>query len=185
MIIAQAKRRENIAEYLLYMWQVEDMIRASKFDIEVIVKNIISRYNLDEQGHNDCRDWYENLIKMMELEHVKERGHLQINKNVLIRLADLHQQLLKSPKFPQYGSQFYQALPYIVELRSRTPKEQQVGELETCFSALYGILLLRLQGKTISKDTQKAVDNISYFIGLLAAYFKKDEEKPLFDDDEQ
>ena len=32
MIIARQKRKENIAEYLLYMWQVEDLIRANKFD---------------------------------------------------------------------------------------------------------------------------------------------------------
>lgn len=110
---------------------------------------------------------------MMELEHVKEKGHLQINKNVLIRLNDLHAQLLKSPKFPQYGAQFYQTLPYIVELRSKSKPEEQVGELETCFNALYGILMLRLQGKEISEGTQKAVAQISYFIGMLAAYFKK------------
>ena len=50
-------------------------------------------------------------------------------------------------------------------------------------NALYGILMLRLQGKEISEGTQKAVAQISYFIGMLAAYFKKDEEKPLFEDD--
>ena len=34
MIIAQQKRKENIAEYLLYMWQVEDMIRKKLKEIE-------------------------------------------------------------------------------------------------------------------------------------------------------
>ena len=29
MITASAKKRENIAEYLLYMWQIEDLIRAN------------------------------------------------------------------------------------------------------------------------------------------------------------
>ena len=183
MLIAQAKRKENIAEYLLYMWQVEDMIRANHFDIEEIDKNIISRFNLDDKSSKETREWYENLLKMMELEHVKEKGHLQINKNVIIRLTDLHLQLMKSPKYPQYGAQFYQALPYIVELRSKASKDEQVGELETCFNALYGILLLRLQGKEISEATQKAIAQISYFIGLLAAYYKKDEENPLFEDD--
>ena len=145
--------------------------------------NIISRLPIDDKVKAEVKDWYESLIKMMELEHVKEKGHLQINKNVLIRLNDLHAQLLKSPKFPQYGAQFYQTLPYIVELRSKSKPEEQVGELETCFNALYGILMLRLQGKEISEGTQKAVAQISYFIGMLAAYYKKDEEKPLFEDD--
>lgn len=80
MIIAQAKRKENIAEYLLYMWQVEDTIRAYHFDIDEIDKNIISRFQVDDETKAKIKDWYENLIKMMELEHVKEKGHLQINK---------------------------------------------------------------------------------------------------------
>ena len=29
MKIASQKRKENIAEYLLYMWQIEDIIRAN------------------------------------------------------------------------------------------------------------------------------------------------------------
>ena len=29
MDIAQAKRRENIAEYILYLWQLEDLLRAA------------------------------------------------------------------------------------------------------------------------------------------------------------
>ena len=31
MDIAQAKRRENIAEYILYLWQLEDLLRALHF----------------------------------------------------------------------------------------------------------------------------------------------------------
>ena len=34
MIIAQKKRKENIAEYLLYMWQIEDLIRATGVSAE-------------------------------------------------------------------------------------------------------------------------------------------------------
>ena len=36
MIIAQQKRKENIAEYLLYLWQVEDLLRACHLDIDTV-----------------------------------------------------------------------------------------------------------------------------------------------------
>ena len=101
-----------------------------------------------------------------------------------MRLADLHDQLLKSTKYPEYGAEFYRTLPFIVELRSKTPEGQQVGELETCFNALYGTLLLKLQGKEVSRDTQVAIAQISHFIGILAAYFKKDEQSPLLGEEE-
>ena len=38
MIIASQKKKENIAEYLLYMWQIEDLIRVYKLDIDAIQK---------------------------------------------------------------------------------------------------------------------------------------------------
>lgn len=47
-------------------------------------------------------------------------------------------------------------------------------EIETCFNALYGILMLRLQGKEISEDTQQAVAQISKFLALLSHYYKLD-----------
>lgn len=185
MIIAQAKRRENIAEYLLYMWQVEDMIRAFNLDIDLIKKNIIDHYDVDEQQRKAIVDWWEGLVMMMQHEGKQQQGHLQVNINTLNTLADLHDKLLKNAaKYPEYGAEFYRTLPFIVELRSKTPQDQQAGELETCFNALYGTLLLKLQGKPVSKDTQVAIAQISHFIGVLAAYYKKDEEKPLFEDEQ-
>ena len=182
MIIAQQKRHENMAEYLLYLWQVEDIIRACKLDLNVIEQTVIARYDVDQAKRDEIRDWYESLVKMMQLEHVEQAGHLQICKNVLIRLNDLHCQLLASDRYPDYGADYYRTLPFIVELRAREHKDEPTGELETCFNALYGVLLLRLQGKEISHDTQVAIAQISHFLGLLSAYYKKDEdEEPLFD----
>ena len=47
MYIASRKHKENIAEYLLYMWQIEDLIRANGLDIDLIKANVIDRFNLD------------------------------------------------------------------------------------------------------------------------------------------
>jgi len=185
MIISQAKRKENIAEYLLYMWQVEDIMRACNFDIDKIKAAVIDHYDVDDDTRKQITDWWEGLIMMMRHEGKQQGGHLQINKNVLIRLSDLHNELLKSPKHPDYGAEFYKTLPFIVELRAKALQGEQCGELETCFNALYGTLLLKLQGKQVSKDTQVAIDQISHFVGTLAAYYKKNEEKPIFDDDIQ
>ena len=51
MKIAQQLKAKNIAEYLIYMWQVEDLIRANECDIDKIRENIISRY--PEEEHPD------------------------------------------------------------------------------------------------------------------------------------
>ena len=173
MIIASQKRKENIAEYLLYMWQIEDIIRAYKLDIDTIDEQIVSKYNVPDDKKKEIREWYESLIDMMRREGVVESGHLQLNKNVIIDLTDLHLALLKSPKEPFYGATFFKTLPYIVELRAKTGDES-VGEIETCFNALYGILKLRLQKKEISEQTQAAMKQISTFLALLSEKYKQE-----------
>ena len=182
MITASIKKKENIAEYLLYMWQIEDLIRANDFDIDKIQANIIDKYkDISQQQRKEMRDWYESLIDMMRMEGVTEKGHLQINKNVIIALEDLHKQLMADQKFATYTAQFYHTLPIIVELRSKSG-ENKVNEIETCFNALYGLLLLRLQGKEISEETLKATQQISKFLAVLSMYYKKDYNNELFTD---
>lgn len=184
MIIASQKRKENIAEYLLYMWQIEDIIRANNLDIEKIELNVISRFSLDDTSHKNMVEWYESLIDMMRREGVEKSGHLQINKNILSQLVALHQTLLKDPRFQTYTAEFYRTLPFIVELRSKTGDDKP-GEIETCFNALYGMLMLRLQNKEISAETMTAVKQISRFIAVLSQNFKLDEEDKLFNDEQQ
>ncbi len=183
MIIASQKHKENIAEYLLYMWQIEDIIRANNLDIDRITASVIDRFQLTDAQRKEMVEWYESLIDMMRREGVEKTGHLQLNKNVIIQLTDLHLALLKDPRFPEYTAEFYKTLPYIVELRAKAG-DTPVGEIETCFNALYGMLKLRLQGKEITPDTLDAVAQISKFLALLARDYNLDREDKLFKDEE-
>lgn len=178
MLIAKKKKTENIAEYLLYMWQVEDIIRANKLDIDSIQENIINKFEQPDDIRKEITDWYEGLIEMMKLENITEKGHLQINKNVIIDLTDLHLRLLKSPKEPEYIASYYKTLPFIVELRSKA-EDKSTPELETCFAALYGFLLLRLQQKEISGETQAAISQISSFLRMLSNRYHLEKEGKL------
>lgn len=174
MFTASAKKKENIAEYLLYMWQIEDIIRAYSLDIDRISTEIVDAYtDITDEQRKSLYEWYESLIDMMRSEGVVEKGHLQLNKNVIIDLTDLHLRLLKSPREPFYTAAFYKALPYVVELRAKA-QSAQVGEIETCFNALYGILMLRLQKREVSADTLKAMKDITAFITVLAEKYRLD-----------
>ena len=171
MKIAQQLKEKNIAEYLIYMWQVEDLLRANGCDIDRVRQHIISRY--PEEEHAALVEWYENLIGMMRAEGVMEKGHLQINQNVIQNLTELHAALLASTKYPFYNAAYFKALPFMVELRQKSGQGEE-PELETCFEALYGVLLLRLQKKEISQGTAKAMEAISSLLSLLANYYDKE-----------
>ena len=182
MFISRKLRKENIAEYLLYMWQVEDIIRAYDCQLGRLRREYISRFELTDEEKEELTDWYADLINMLTREGCRQQGHLQINKIVVSDLTELHNRLIDSPQFPFYRSQYYKVLPYIVELRKRGG-QQETSEIETCLDALYGVMMLRLQHRDISPDTDHAIKEISTFIGMLSDYYLKDKTEGLkFDD---
>ena len=183
MFVAQELRKKSIAEYLLYMWQIEDIIRAYGCSLPVIKKQYIERFNFSEEQKAVEIDWFGNLIRMMNEEGKRESGHLDINKVILKDVIDLHGMLLQSTKFPIYNAEYYKVLPFIVELRNRGDKD--LNEIETCLDALYGVMMLRLQKKTISPETERAIKEITTFVGLLSDYYIKDRTEGLkFEDDD-
>ena len=182
MYISQQLRKKNIAEYILYMWQVEDLIRAYGCSITRLQKEYISLFNYSEEQKEDMLDWYGDLINMMNQEGKRTNGHLTINNIIVQDLKDLHNQLLQSSKFPFYNSEYYKVLPFIVELRNKGDKD--INEIETFLNDLDGIMLLRLQKKEISQNTKHALQEITTFIGMLSDYYLKDKTEGLQFEDE-
>ncbi|OPZ15030.1 MAG: hypothetical protein BWZ06_00534 [Bacteroidetes bacterium ADurb.BinA261] len=164
-------KHEQIADYLLFMWQTEDVLRACKLDLDIVRQTLVDPLPVSDEEKSKMLDWYEGLIMMMKSEGVQEKGHLQINKNMIIELTDLHLRLQKDPKEAEYMATYYHTLPYIVELRAKS-KVKDIPEIETCFTAMYGYLLLKIQKKEISKETQAAVNQIGKLLRLLTERYK-------------
>lgn len=177
MFIAQELRKKSIAEYLLYMWQMEDLIRAYGCSLSRLRREYIDKFDYTDEQKDEETDWFGNLIRMMNEEGRREEGHLQINKIIVKDLADLHNRLMLSGKFPFYNAEYYKVLPFIVELRNKGDKE--INEIETCLDALYGVMLLRLQQKPVSDETESAIREITTFIGMLSDYYIKDRTEGL------
>ena len=160
------------------MWQVEDTKRAFGCQLSRIRREYIEQFDYTDEQKEEETDWFGNLIRMMNEEGCRERGHLQINKTTLMMLEDLHRQLIDSTTFPFYTSEYYKVLPYIVELRNRGANKKE-NEIETCFNSLYGVMMLKLQKKDISPDTAHAVKEITTLIGMLNDYYFKDKSEGL------
>ena len=94
MLIAQQKFKENIAEYILYMWQVEDMIRACNLDIDVIQERIVNSMVDEEAIRKEIRVWYADLISKMKLEGKEKNGHLRDLDDLFIEINYLHGTLI-------------------------------------------------------------------------------------------
>ena len=168
MIIAQQKKKENIVEYLIYMWQVEDLIRACRFNMEEIETHLLAKYEQPEHILQEIRQWYQQLIDQMREEGITEKGHLQQNRAIVAELTEIHNRLLHAPHETVYSSLYYKVLPAIVQLRSQSG-EAQTSEIETCLTAIYGYVLLKIQGKEISPETTGSIRDMSSLLAFLAA----------------
>ena len=173
MKIAKELKDSNVCEYLLYMWQLEDTLRAYGCDADRVQEEYVSQFDYPDADRRAESQWLAALCQMMREEGKTRSGHLQMNQGTLSLLTDLHLTLLQSPKQPFYSAAYYKALPFIVEFRSRNG-HLDVPELENCFELLYGTMLLRLQQKPISKETQEAVTHISHLLALLADAWRKE-----------
>ncbi|MDD3078114.1 MAG: DUF4924 family protein [Paludibacter sp.] len=171
MFIARKLKKENICEYLLYMWQIEDLIRAFGLNIDLINEKIIKTYPVhSEQERKDLYGWYESLIEMMRLENVQENGHIQLNKNIIIDLNDFHNLIMKSGKVPAYNAKFFYILPFINQLRMKG--EAGLSDIELCFNFMYGIMVLHIKKTEITPETKQTQEEIGKFMVLLAKNYK-------------
>ncbi|MFO7790512.1 MAG: DUF4924 family protein [Bacteroidales bacterium] len=167
MIIAKQKKQENIAEYVLYMWQIEDMIRALDLDMTRIEKQLISNYDTGKEQKEEIRHWYKGLVEQMQDEKIQKKGHLQFLINQVNDLYEYHIYLMKNENESTYHQVFNLALPNLAAFREKS-KDQKSNDVEIAFNALYSLLMLRLQNKTITSETEKAMNSFSNFLGFLS-----------------
>jgi hypothetical protein len=175
MLIARQKRKENIAEYLLYMFQIEDIIRAHKFDLDRIDTNIISRFELDYNTRREMREWYKSLIGMMNDNQLQEKGHIPLLQGLIREISDLHLNLLNNDNEKEYRELYDHARPAIEELKGKSG-DPDSGDIEVSLNGLYGLLLLKLQKKTVNPETEKAFGHISRLMAHLSQHFHAIEE---------
>jgi len=171
MLIAKKLRKENICEYLLYMWQLEDLLRAFNFQLDALEKQFIDEYQSNSPHlKKEILEWYESIIHMMLIENVKEKGHIQLNKNIIIELNDFHALALKSKDTVAYQAKFFHVLPFINQLRTKS--EVGLSDIELCFNFMYGVMLLRLRKQELHAETLQSLNEISQFMVLLAKNFR-------------
>jgi hypothetical protein len=171
MLIANQKIKENIAEYVVYMFQVETIIRSLDLDIEKIYTYYICQMTSNEDARQDVKEWYSNIIAEMKKDKITESGHIRKVHETLDELNFLHSTLLTSLEDAEYQEVFSTTSTYIKELQSRE-EANTLNDIETCFTGLYGKLTLKIQKKEISEETNEAFDAFTKLISILSVRYK-------------
>lgn len=146
-------KRENIAEYILYLWQLEDYLRA-----------------FPEQA--EATQELSELNAMMHREGIVAAGHLQLAVNALSELEDLHAALLNEDAM--YRAAIIRLQPSLNLLKAKTDRPT-MSDIEACLTLLYQIMLLRLQKKEISAETASVQQQATALLQFLSrAYYNSD-----------
>lgn len=172
MITAERKKKENIVEYLIYMWHVENIIRVCDFDMEKIRAHMVSHCDEGAEVRERICAWYAGLADGMRAEGVTERGHLQCLVEVQERLERLHGRLAGSAEEAAYAAAYGEVRAFVDGLRGRAGVEAP-GVVETCISALYGYLVRRLRGLEPEGEAVEGVVLVNRMLTVLAERYEE------------
>ena len=145
------KKKNNIAEYILYLWQIEDYLRAFPDQAEV---------------NQELKD----LNNMMHQENIMEGGHLQLAQNALTELEDLHNDLLDQEA--TYRAAMIRLTPALNILKSKTDRPT-MSDVEACLILLYQIMLLKLKKSPISSETEQVQKQATQVLQYLSKTYKE------------
>ena len=176
MIIARQKREENIAEYILYLWQIEDLIRAYDLNREKIRREVVERFDVSPVAKMEIRDWYYGILDAMVAEKITTTGHLQFIVSLVADLNDFHFRLIDSPFHSDYQEAYQEAIYNIGDFRKKMGFQERISDIEVFLTVLYGLLLMKMKRRTISSDTAEAIESIRKLIALLSSKYKDFEE---------
>ena len=184
MDIAQAKRKDNIAEYILYLWQLEDLLRALQFSPEAIYSQLVApREVADEQKHIYLL-WYMDIVNLLRKEGKEQSGHLEHTLHLIGDVHNLHLQLMQNPVGEHYRQTFARLAPQLPQLRAMISRDD-VSDTELAFRALYAAMLYRIKGdKKRAEAISDTIELVSPVVAELAAMYGKVErgEVDLFKD---
>jgi hypothetical protein len=172
VLIAKKTKSDNIAEHILYMFQIEDLIRANNLDVDTIYNSLLEPQIKDEKLLAEYKAWYVELIKRLKIEGIVKKGHLTELQELLMELLMLHDTLINVLKNKKYLQSFEAALPALKEFQQKS-NDSNLNLIEVGFNALYGKIILNLQGKPVTEASEQGFKTISNLLAYLAAYYKK------------
>ncbi|MEQ8244206.1 DUF4924 family protein [Fulvivirga sp.] len=170
MNIAEHKKQNNIVEYIIHMYQTEDLIRVFDMDIENISQYVIKHIPEGDASKEELIGWYQAILDQMNKEGIEKSGHLSETQKIVEDLNTLKQQLLSSDE--EFEKIYSKASPFIREFISMS--EGKINdEIQICINGVYGILLARINGKKVPDEVQPALDQFGNVLSYLSYKYKQ------------
>jgi len=174
--VAEKKKAQNIPEYIIYMYQMEDLLRAYNFDLDDVRQYVISHYPISEAEKTEAAVWFADLAFEMKNAKVEETCHLPKTQELVDQLASIHWSLLKTDR--DYFDLYQNAKPHLIRLFLEAGENAPKHEIQIAFNAIYGQLLARLRSRDVPAEILEATDTFGDILSYLNwEYFNQQEGK--------
>ena len=173
MNIAENKKRNNISEYIIHMYQTEDLIRVYNFNMDDIQQYVISHIPVEKDEKEELTQWYEGVMENMKKEGIEERGHLSYVQAHVQELSKLMGKLKTSNK--EFESIYNAAKPHIDE-SLKFAQGAIKGEVQVCLNGVYGLLLARMNGRDVPQDLMEGINAFGSVLSYLSYKYKEAEQ---------
>jgi len=169
MLLAEKKKQKNISEYIIFMYQTEDLVRVYNFDIDLIKRYVINHFPVSDEEKKKNLDWYQEILIRMEYEGIVSKGHLEEVQNVVDQLSFLSERLLKEDS--EYQKVYAPAKKYIDEQIEKY-KGEDVNDIEICLNGIYGYLLMRMNDEQVDENLMKPLNAFGDLLSYLSYMYK-------------
>ncbi len=165
MVKADELKDQNVSEYIVHMFKSEDLVRTFKFDLNKITDYLIANIPVSTSKKKEQILWYASLIEQMREENIQDKGHLNELNNLINELTKLHISLIKEDK--TYKEINLRAQPFI-QNQVKIGENTITNPILICLNAIYGALLLKINGKTITEQQQKMLETFGDLLSYLS-----------------
>jgi hypothetical protein len=172
--VAEKKKAQNIPEYIIYMYQMEDLLRAYNFNLDDVRQYVISHYPISEAEKKETAIWFADLAFEMKNAKVEKTGHLPRTQELVDELASIHWTLLKTDR--DYFDLYQNAKPHMIRLLLEAGENAPKHEIQIALNAIYGQLLARLRSREVPAEILEATDTFGDILSYLNwVYFNREE----------
>ncbi len=166
---AKQRRENNISEYIIFQYQMEDLVRAYQFDMAEIEEYVVKHFPISEEEKEEKRTYFKQLIAEMKAEGVEQEGHLKANQEIVDKVLELHFKLLTEDKEYQ---QLFNAVRPSIQLYLQKAEGKVTNPIQVCINGVYGYLLCKMTGKPVAEEDKKHVEAFGDLLAYLSYNFK-------------
>ena len=170
--IAAEKLQKNVAEFIIYMYQMEDLCRVYEFNLSDLETYVIKHFPVNDDQKADLSRWFAQLIEEIKAQKIEARGHLKEVQKFVDQLIELKYRLLE--KDEEFAEIYKQARPHIREVISES-NGTIPNDIQACLNGVYGLLLARMNGKEVPEELNPALNAFGNVLSYLSYKYKQED----------